>query len=195
MNNTISTIDTRDRVITFMGKVDEDNIKAAIEKINALNISDEEWFENFQAMLPTAKCERNEVIPPIRIILSTFGGSVYDGLALFDTIKNSKTPIVVECMGKIMSMGIIILLAASQRKAHKHTTFMIHSVSSSTWGQLKDLEDNVDEAKRLNDMLFGIITDNTIITKDKLDDVYEHKKDWILSADEAFEFGLVKDLI
>jgi len=194
MSISINSINLKERTINFIGNVSEVDSKEIINKINDINADDDEWIRTMQLVAPEIKYTR-DMLPPIRIVMSTYGGSVYDGFALYDIIKNSKTPVIVECSGKIMSMGIIIMLAAKKRISHKHTTFMIHAVSGAAFGQLKNLEDNVDEAKRLNDMLFDIISSKCKIKREDLTDIYEHKKDWFLTADDAKAYCLIDEII
>ena len=92
-------------------------------------------------------------------------------------------------------MGIIILLAAKNRKAYRNTTFMIHEISGCFVGKVADMEETVDETKRLNNVTFDIIKKETNITKSKLMDIYERKKDWFITADEALELGIITEII
>ena len=94
-----------------------------------------------------------------------------------------------------MSMGIPILLASKTRKAYRNTTFMIHEVSSLSIGKIADMEDEVQETKRLNKILFDIIQNETKITADKLREIYEKKKDWYLTAEEALELGIITEIL
>jgi ATP-dependent Clp protease protease subunit len=134
-------------------------------------------------------------MPHIQLLLSTYGGEVYDGLSLYDAIKNSKTCVDITCFGKIMSMGIIILLASKTRKAYRNTTFMIHEISSFGMGKVADVEESVEEAKRLNKLLFDIIEKETNISKSKLEEVYNRKQDWFITAEEALKLGLITEII
>ena len=88
-----------------------------------------------------------------------------DGMSLYDVIESSNTPIEVICTGKIMSMGVIVALGAEVRKAYRNTTFMIHQLSGLSFGTLREMEDNVAEASRINEMLFNIIKSKTLVLK------------------------------
>jgi ATP-dependent protease ClpP protease subunit len=94
-----------------------------------------------------------------------------------------------------MSMGIVLLLAAKTRKAYRNTTFMIHEGSSGAIGKVSDMEDSIDESKRLNDIYFGIIESETKIPKSKLDEIRKRRKDWYFTAEEALEYGLITEII
>jgi ATP-dependent Clp protease protease subunit len=194
----IKEIESKERTITIFNDVDESSMSAAIEKIFQINQSDEEWIRNLYNILNAscAKFDSSVVeMPHIQVLLSTYGGDVYDGLSLYDAIKNSNTEVDITCFGKIMSMGIIILLASKNRKAYRNTTFMIHEISSGAIGKLADLEESVDEAKRLNKVLFDIIEKETKITKAQLEEIYNKKQDWFLTAEEALKLGIITEII
>ena len=194
----IKEIELKERTITIFNDVDESSMSSAIEKILQINQSDEEWIRNLYNIL-NASCAKfdSSVIemPHIQVLLSTYGGNVYDGLSLYDAIKNSNTEVDITCFGKIMSMGIIILLASKNRKAYRNTTFMIHEISSGAIGKLADLEESVDEAKRLNKVLFDIIEKETKITKTQLKEIYNKKQDWFITAEEALKLGIITEII
>jgi ATP-dependent Clp protease protease subunit len=194
----IKEIESKERTITIFNDVDESSMSAAIEKIFQINQSDEEWIRNLYNILNAscAKFDSSVVeMPHIQVLLSTYGGDVYDGLSLYDAIKKSNTEVDITCFGKIMSMGIIILLASKNRKAYRNTTFMIHEISSGAIGKLADLEESVDEAKRLNKVLFDIIEKETRITKAQLEEIYNKKQDWFITAEEALKIGLITEII
>ena len=198
----IKEIESKERTITIFNDVDESSMSADIEKIFQINQSDEEWIRNLYNILNAscAKFDSSVVeMPHIQVLLSTYGGDVYDGLSLYDAIKNSNTEVDITfditCFGKIMSMGIIILLASKNRKAYRNTTFMIHEISSGAIGKLADLEESVDEAKRLNKVLFDIIEKETRITKSQLEEIYNKKQDWFITAEEALKLGIITEII
>ena len=194
----IKEIELKERNITIFNDVEESTISSAVEKIFQINQEDEVWIRNLYNILNAscAKFDSSVVeMPHIQVLLSTYGGGVYDGLSLYDAIKNSNTEVDITCFGKIMSMGIIILLASKNRKAYRNTTFMIHEISSGAIGKLADLEESVDEAKRLNKVLFDIIEKETRITKEQLEEIYNKKQDWFITAEEALKLGLITEII
>lgn len=129
--------------------------------------------------------------------LNTPGGVCYDGFSLYSYIKNLNRPVEIVCSGLVASMGIPILLSVplEYRTAYKDTTFMIHQVSSFACGMCADLDEQVDEAKRIHNQIFNIIAANTKISKEQLDECYNNRKNWFMSADEALEVGLISKII
>ena len=194
----IKEIDLKERTITIFNDVEEDTMSTAIEKIFQINQEDEAWKRNLCSVMDMSGIKFDPTaidMPHIQMLLSTYGGCVYDGLSLYDAIKNSKTEVDITCFGKIMSMGIVLLLAAKTRKAYRNTTFMIHEGSSGAIGKVSDMEDSIDESKRLNDIYFGIIESETKIPKAKLDEIRKRRKDWYFTAEEALEYGLITEII
>lgn len=196
----IKEIDLKERTITVFNDVEEGSMATAIEKIFQINKEDEVWIKNIQNVMATSGAKFNPPtvdieMPHIQILLSTYGGCVYDGLSLYDAVKNSKTEVDITCFGKIMSMGIVLLLAAKTRKAYRNTTFMIHEGSSGFIGKVADMEESVEESKRLREVIFDIIEKETKIPKAKLDEVRKSRMDWYLSAEEALEYGLITEII
>lgn len=194
----IKEIDLKERTITIFNDVEEDTMATAIEKIFQINQEDEAWKRNLCSVMDMSGIKFDPTaidMPHIQMLMSTYGGCVYDGLSLYDAIKNSKTEVDITCFGKIMSMGIVLLLAAKTRKAYRNTTFMIHEGSSGAIGKVSDMEDSIDESKRLNDIYFGIIESETKIPKAKLDEIRKRRKDWYFTAEEALEYGLITEII
>jgi ATP-dependent Clp protease protease subunit len=194
----IKEIEIKDRTITIFNDVEESTMSSAVEKIVQINQEDDAWIRNvYNAMEASgAKFSPTTIeMPHIQILLSTYGGNVYDGISLYDAIKNSKTDVDITCFGKIMSIGIIILLSAKTRKAYRNTTFMIHELSSGVIGKLADMEESVDEAKRINRVIFDIIEKETKITHSWLKEIYNKRKDWFFTAEEALEIGLITEII
>jgi ATP-dependent Clp protease protease subunit len=130
---------------------------------------------------------------PITVIINSYGGECYAGLSLYDKIEELKnTPIICYGTGAIMSMGLIIFLAADYRIASKRATFMAHSVSSGTWGKLKDMEIELEESKRLNSLLVDILAEKTKkkYTKNWWEKEIEHK-DKYYNVKQAKEMGII----
>jgi ATP-dependent Clp protease protease subunit len=194
----IKEIEVKDRTITIFNDVEEGTMATAIEKIFQINQEDEAWKRNLCSVMDMSGIKFDPTaidMPHIQMLMSTYGGCVYDGLSLYDAIKNSKTEVDITCFGKIMSMGIVLLLAAKTRKAYRNTTFMIHEGSAGAIGKVSDMEDSIDESKRLNDIYFGIIESETKIPKAKLDEIRKRRKDWYFTAEEALEYGLITEII
>lgn len=183
-------------MLTFFGEFKSSNVESAIKEIVKINISDQEYLKQCrQWALENGQDPSPAKLSPIEFYLSTYGGACYDGLALHDVLESSSTPVEVICTGKIMSMGVIVALGAKVRKAYRNTTFMIHQVSGISFGTLREMEDTVAEASRINEILFRIIKSKTRVTEDQLNEVLQQKKDWFMTAEEAVQLGILTELL
>lgn len=180
---------SEDRILYINDYIESSTIQNIIESIIEYNKEDD-YQEKLYA-LDNHTYHRK----PITIYVNTYGGSVYDGLSLVGVIQTSKTPVHTVASGKVMSMGVIIALAGHCRYATPFTTFMIHSVSSFTWGQVKDMEENVVETKRIHNVLMDFIKSNTKITSKKLKKIYKSKQDYYFDTDVAIALDFVQKVI
>lgn len=132
---------------------------------------------------------------PIHIYINSPGGSVYDALAIYDTMKFAKSPVYTYGIGMQASAAAFIL--SSGDKGHRyllpHATVMIHQPSSGTRGKVTDQEIDLRESLRVKKLLEQIMADNTGQKVSKIHDDMERDK-W-LDSKEAKEYGLVDEVI
>lgn len=133
--------------------------------------------------------------PPIKLIISSYGGSVYDGLAIIAAIRSSKTPIHTYTYGHAMSMGFIINLFGERRFADKYATFMFHDMSTGVHGTVKEIEIDLDENKKLRDMVVEILYERTKINKKVINNTINSRLDLYFTAEKAKELQIVDEVI
>ena len=196
---TIKTFDTKIHNIYLKGNVDEEMWQTLVDKINEIKSADDDIADQNLASLMSVGIEAEIIRPPINIYLSTFGGYIYDMLAIYDEIKSLTKIYTVNiyCVGKIMSAGTIIMLATDleHRFAYLNTTFMYHTLSGDAYGKIKDIEENAEECKRIHKLMWSIIKNNTEIPDDKLDEIYKCKKDWYITAEQAKKYKIISKII
>lgn len=194
----INLINHKDRVINLFGDIEEDICKDTIEKIINTNLSDDEYISNAMLTLNSIGFStepENISLPPITINLSTFGGDCFTGWGLCDCIRMSATSVKIVCYGKVMSMGIPILLSAQHKAAHKNTTFMIHDVSSYTWGKAQEIKESLDETIKLRNQYMDYICDNSKFPRKKFEEIIEKKQDFYFTAEEALKWKFIDEII
>lgn len=130
---------------------------------------------------------------PIKIFISSFGGSVYDGLALYDILRACSSPIHTHGVGKIMSMATYVFLAGDKRSLYKRSTVMIHELSDTNIGSLEDLKLNILESERIQAILYKICGDRTY--KKKLSYWKNIKRDTYFTADQCIELGIAQYIV
>ena len=129
----------------------------------------------------------------VRIILNSVGGEVYLGLLIFNTIldlKKKGIKVIIETRGLAASMGCIILQAGTQRLASKYTRFLIHEISTFTFGKSSEVKEAAEETEKLNNLLREILAEKTGKTQEAIEKLW-HKRDVWMSAQEALAFGLI----
>lgn len=194
----LKEINYRERIINLFGEIDEETVKDVINRIVQLNVKDAEYAYAAQAVIGNIgfNVDLNMInLPPITINMSTYGGCIYDGFALCDSIRMSNTPVKIICYGKIMSMGLPILLSAHYKSAHKNTTFMIHGASFGSIGKVEDVKESLDEANRIQNMMIDYICENSKFPRKKLLSIIEKKQDYYFGTEEALKYKIIDEII
>jgi ATP-dependent Clp endopeptidase proteolytic subunit ClpP len=135
--------------------------------------------------------ERRDPGEPIEITINSPGGSVLDGLALYDAILRLRRKghhVTTRGTGLIASMATILMQAGDERILDANSWFMIHEVSAGSRGTVSEMEDQAAFVKRLNGRLMDILAERSTLTKKQILARTKKKDDW-LSADEAVGFG------
>ncbi len=131
----------------------------------------------------------------ISIYINTPGGSVYAGLAIYDTMQFIKPDVSTMCVGIAMSMGALLLSggAKGKRMALPNAKILIHQVSSSFQGQATDIEIHAKEIIDVRRRLDEIIAHHTGRDLDKVRS--DTERDYFMSSEEAREYGIIDRVI
>jgi ATP-dependent Clp protease, protease subunit len=131
----------------------------------------------------------------ISIYINSPGGSVYAGLAIYDTMQFVKPDIQTICVGIAMSMGALLLAggAAGKRMALPNAKILIHQVSGGFQGQATDIEIAARETIALKRRLEEIFSQHSGQDIEKVSKDME--RDYFLTAQEANEYGIIDRVI
>lgn len=131
----------------------------------------------------------------IRLYINSPGGSVYDGLAILDTINFIKPDVQTIGIGLQASMGAFLLAAGTKGKRGilPNARVMIHQPSSGTRGKITDQEIDLKEGLTLKEKLAEILAKNTGQNLEKLKNDME--RDYWMSAEEAVKYGIVDNIL
>ena len=131
----------------------------------------------------------------ISIYINSPGGSVYAGLAIYDTMQFIKPDVSTICVGIAMSMGALLLAggAAGKRMALPNAKILIHQVSSSFEGQATDIEiharEIIDVRRRLDEII-------ALHTGKPVEEVKKDtERDYFMSSEEAKDYGIIDRVI
>lgn len=131
----------------------------------------------------------------IQFYINSPGGSVTDGMAIYDTMQFIKCDVSTICVGMAASMGAFLLSSGTKGKriALPNSEVMIHQPSAGTKGKVTDMEIDVEHFLRIKNNLNKILADNTGKTIEEVKAASE-RDNW-LTAEEAKEFGLIDQII
>ena len=131
----------------------------------------------------------------IKMFINSPGGSVIDGLAIYDVMNLIKPDVSTYCMGMCASMGSILLSSGAKGKRYSlpNGEVMIHQVSGGVEGPFADMKIAVDHAERLNKKLFKILALNTGKTVEQIEE--DASRDKWFEAEEALDYGLIDEII
>ena len=131
----------------------------------------------------------------ISLYINSPGGSVYAGLAIYDTMQFIKPDVQTICVGIAMSMGALLLGggAKGKRMALPNAKILIHQVSSGFQGQATDIEIHAREVIELRRQLDEIIAKHAGKDVEKVR--ADTERDYFMSSDEAVEYGIIDRVI
>lgn len=131
----------------------------------------------------------------IKLYINSPGGSVYDGLAIIDTMNYIEPDVQTIGIGLQASMGAMLLSAGAKgkRTALPNARIMIHQPSSGTEGKITDQEIALKEGVYLKKVLAEMMAKNTGKPLKEIEKAMD--RDYWMSADEAKEFGIIDEVI
>jgi ATP-dependent Clp protease, protease subunit len=131
----------------------------------------------------------------ILLYINSPGGSVYDGLGIYDTMQWVRPDVATICTSLAASMGAVLLCggAAGKRTALPHARIMIHQPSGGMQGQSKDMEITLKETLRLRNELYAIIAKHTNQTFEKVET--DSDRDYWMRSEEAQAYGIIDEVL
>jgi len=174
----------------------ENKLKISIdEEIGSYGISAKSFIEEVQSSNSRK----------VELSINSYGGSVFDALAIYDFLKNSKYDVSVKIEGVAASAATIIALAGKEKpKMTANSFFMIHNAwmpvvsmegmdSNDIREYTKELESQADLMDKINDKLAKIYSSVTGLGVDEVKSMMD--KDTWMDAEEAFELGFVAEVL
>jgi ATP-dependent Clp protease protease subunit len=161
----------RDRVVFLVGPVNEQTANLVVAQLLFL--------------------ESENPDKDVALYINSPGGSVYAGMAIYDTMQFIKPDVSTICVGMAASMGAFLLAAGARGKrfALPNSRIMIHQPSGGSQGQASDIEIQAREILYLRDRINGILSERTgqLVEKIRADS----DRDNFMSAEDAVSYGLI----
>jgi ATP-dependent Clp protease, protease subunit len=139
--------------------------------------------------------DREDPDKDISLYISSPGGVVTAGLAIYDTIQLIRPDVSTICMGMAASMATILLAsgAKGKRYAMPHSTIHMHQVLGGAQGQAADIVIAAKEVMRLDTIIRDIMMKHTGQTAEKLQ--HDMDRDFYMNSQQAIEYGLIDQIL
>ena len=164
-----------DRIVYLGTAIDNTVANVAVQQLLALQLDD------------TKK--------PITLYINSPGGSIVDGMAIYDTIKRSPCPVHAVVAGMAASMGAIILSGCTkgERAILPHGEVLLHQPLGGARGQATDIEISAKRILKMKEMLLKILADNCNQPLAKVQE--DCDRDYWLDAAEAKAYGIIDKIL
>ena len=164
-----------DRIVFLSGEVDNNSASLIVAQMLYLEAQDPD--------------------KDIQFYINSPGGSVTDGMAIYDTMQYIKCDVSTICVGMAASMGAFLLScgAKGKRIALPNAEVMIHQPSAGTQGKVTDMEIDVEHFLKIKQRINKILADNTGKTPEQIKS--DSERDNWMTAEEAKEYGLIDKVI
>ncbi|MBV8986337.1 MAG: ATP-dependent Clp endopeptidase proteolytic subunit ClpP [Acidimicrobiia bacterium] len=131
----------------------------------------------------------------INLYINSPGGDITGLFAIYDTMQYIKPDIMTICMGQAASAAAVLLGAGTKGKRFSlpHARILLHQPYGGAGGQAADIEIQAKEIMRLRELLDRILAHHTGQSMEKVSK--DTDRDFIMSADEAKEYGLIDEVI
>ena len=131
----------------------------------------------------------------VQLYINSPGGSVTSGLAILDTMRYIRPHVSTLCIGQAMSMGAVLLAAGEKGKrlALPNSRIMLHQPHGGIQGTASDIEIHTKEILRLRERICDLLASYTGKTTDEIN--ADADRDFVLTADEAVDYGIVDQVI
>ncbi len=129
---------------------------------------------------------------PIYLHINSNGGSVFAAFTAIDNIMNCKVPVYTIIEGASASAATIMSVVGKKRYIRPNSYMLIHELRSGCWGRMSEMEDEMENNKKLMKRIKKIYKTHTTIPHEEMKEILKHDMWW--DADKCLEMGLVDGL-
>jgi len=165
----------KDRIIFLGGSIDDDIANLVIAQLLFLESEDQK--------------------KDIQMYINSPGGSVYAGMAIYDTMRYIKPKVSTICVGMAASMAAFLLAGGEKEKRFSlpNSRILIHQPMGGTQGQAADIKIQAEEILKVRDEMNKILAKNTGQPLEKI--AKDTDRDFYMRADEAMKYGIIDKVI
>lgn len=165
----------KDRIVFLGGPIDDDVANLIIAQLLFLEAEDQK--------------------KDIQMYINSPGGSVYAGMAIYDTMNYVKPNVSTICVGMAASMAAFLLSGGEKGKrlSLPNSRILIHQPMGGTQGQASDIKIQAEEILKIREEMNKILAKNTGQKLDKIS--ADTERDYYMRADEALKYGIIDKVI
>lgn len=134
---------------------------------------------------------------PVRVIVSSYGGSVDEMFGIYDFMKSAAAPIITIGVGKIMSASVLLLAAGTKglRCMTRNSSVMLHGIQGGAFGTLYHIENEIKEIRRVQNKLMRELARETGCPLPDLKKIFDKHRDEYLTPAQARGYGIIDRVI
>ena len=165
-----------------------------MQEVHTINLFEDigDWGSRLTDIVYDLQYNAPNGVQSIDIAINNYGGSVNEGIAIYNYLKGREENVVTRIVGFGMSMATIVLMAGDSRLMPEDSYLMIHKPMATGFGEDKDLEKASQQLAMLTTMMVNIYSSNTGLSEDIILQMMEDET-W-LPAQEALDLGFVTKL-
>ena len=176
-----SSVEVQDNMIMFYGEVNERNNKTLNKVLRGLDKD-----------LQTVKVKYGVEVP-IKLYISSYGGSIFAAFSTVDTILTLRTPVHTYIDGSAASAATLISVVGEKRFIHENSFMLIHQLSSTMWGKYEEFKDEMENLDLLMSRIKEIYREHCTIPKKELTTILKH--DLWLDSTKCIKWGLADEIV
>jgi ATP-dependent Clp protease, protease subunit len=173
----------------------ENAMSSRLLKARTIVIADEVNHDLAEHVISQLLVMDSESQQPIRMILTTNGGHIESGFAIYDVMRFVESEIIVVSAGWVVSMGVPILFGAKKenRLSLPNTRFMLHQPLGGVGGQASDVRIAAQEIIKIRGRINQLVSEETGQPIEKV--TADSDRNFWLSAEEALQYGIISRII
>lgn len=156
------------------------------------NVQKKYWRDDDVINAKDIRESLDKVTDDIVIKLNSPGGDVFEGIEIYNYLKDHPSNVTVEVTGLAASAATFIIAGADEVIMNVGTSLMIHEASTFAWGNKQDIQKTLNALETIDDSILAIYSDKTGQSADQLREWMNEEK-WF-TADEAVEFGFANSI-
>ena len=151
-----------------------------------------EWSASATSSFTLANKIKDSTAKNINVHINSYGGEVAEGLAIYNSLKNSKATVTTVCDGCACSAASVVFMAGDKRVMSDASWLMIHNAWTYTQGNAEELRKAADDVEKISEVAANAYKSVMTISEDELKKMLDEET--IITAKEALSYGFATEI-